>query len=78
MTSHDEDIKFAMERAKRAKELNKSSDSNLRADDMLFIVHKDEADVLEDVIIKILTNEVVNPTPDEKKKLLSVLKFIQS
>lgn len=75
----NDDLKLAMERSKRSKELKKMiEDHETRSTDTLFVIPKDEVDLLEDVLLKLLTGAPVELSNTEKAKLLSIVNVIQS
>lgn len=73
-----EEIKEKARKAKEAKDFNKLvEDVDTRAGDMLFILHEDEVDTIESVILNVLGHEPIVLTNEQKKHLVKVVKFIQ-
>lgn len=62
---------------KLAESLDQTNPENLQPTDMLFVLHHDEANTLEDTILNVISGEPTNLTREQKKHLIQVINYIQ-
>lgn len=62
---------------KLAASLDQSNPENLQPTDMLFVLHEDEAEVLEETLLDVISGEPIKLSREDKKCLIQVIKYIQ-
>jgi hypothetical protein len=64
-------------RKKVAESMDTSNPDNVQPSDVLIILHADEANILEDVILDVLSGEPLELSREQKQLLVGFIKHLQ-